>query len=162
MLWFFWWILSAHFHPILVVYCDYIASGRALAFLEDFIYNEVLPDYGNTHTTTSVTSLQTTMFRHEAKDIVRNAVRASDYDAVFFVGSGCTGAVHKLIHNLHLEKPPIVIVGPFEHHSNMLPWRHLAATVTRLKTDSSGNVSYNHLKEVLKVCEISLTQSFNL
>ncbi|VDM23136.1 unnamed protein product [Hydatigera taeniaeformis] len=98
---------------------------------------------------TSVTSLQTTMYRHEAKDIVRNAVRASDYDAVFFVGSGCTGAVHKLIHNLHLEKPPIVITGPFEHHSNMLPWRHLAAKVIRLNTDKCGNVSVHHLEEVL-------------
>ncbi|KAM3185972.1 hypothetical protein ACTXT7_005320 [Hymenolepis weldensis] len=132
-----------------VVYCDYIASGRSLSFIEDFIYNEVLPNYGNTHTLTSVTSIQTTMYRHEAKDIVRNAVRASDYDALFFVGSGCTGAVHKLIHNLHLENPPIVITGPFEHHSNMLPWRHLAAKIVRLKTDKSGNVSYKHLGEVL-------------
>uniref|UniRef100_A0A0V0J287 tRNA 2-thiocytidine biosynthesis protein TtcA n=2 Tax=Schistocephalus solidus TaxID=70667 RepID=A0A0V0J287_SCHSO len=133
-----------------VVYCDYIASGRSLFFLENFIYNEVLPHYGNTHTTTSITSLQTTLFRHEAKDIVRNAVRASDYDAVFFVGSGCTGAVHKLIHNLHMTKPPIVIVGPFEHHSNMLPWRHMAAKITRLKTDITGNVSLDHLKQVLE------------
>uniref|UniRef100_A0A5K3EMJ2 Aminotran_5 domain-containing protein n=1 Tax=Mesocestoides corti TaxID=53468 RepID=A0A5K3EMJ2_MESCO len=132
-----------------VVYCDYIASGRSLSFIEDFIYNEVLPNYGNTHTTTSVTSLQTTMYRYEAKDIVRNAVRAGDSDAVFFVGSGCTGAVHKLIHNLHLEKPPIVITGPFEHHSNMLPWRHLAAKIVRLNTDNSGNVSIHNLEEVL-------------
>lgn len=136
---------------IVVIYCDYIASGRSLSFIEDFIYSEVLPNYGNTHTMTSVTSLQTTMFRHEARDIVRNAVRASDYDAVFFVGSGCTGAVHKLIHNLHLEKPPIVLTGPFEHHSNILPWRHLAAKIVRLITDKSGNVSYEHLEKVLGV-----------
>ncbi|BHF60096.1 hypothetical protein SprV_0100305700 [Sparganum proliferum] len=149
-------VIGAHkpFHGAfgdrMVVYCDYIASGRALSFIENFIYNEVLPHYGNTHTTTSITSLQTTLFRHEAKDIVRNAVRASDYDAVFFVGSGCTGAVHKLIHNLHIMKPPIVVVGPFEHHSNMLPWRHMAAKITRLKTDATGNVSLDHLKQVLE------------
>ncbi|VDN96716.1 unnamed protein product, partial [Rodentolepis nana] len=142
-------VFTSAFGDRRVVYCDYIASGRALSFIEDFIYNEVLPNYGNTHTMTSVTSVQTTMFRHEAKDIVRNAVRASDYDAVFFVGSGCTGAVHKLIHNLHLENPPIVITGPFEHHSNMLPWRHLAAKIVRLKTDKSGNVSYKYLQQVL-------------
>jgi hypothetical protein len=50
-----------------VVYCDYTASGRALRFVEDFIQAEVLPFYGNTHTTTTVTSLQTTHFRHEAR-----------------------------------------------------------------------------------------------
>jgi hypothetical protein len=46
-----------------VVYCDYTASGKSLKFIEDFIAREVLPLYGNTHTTTSVTSLQTTLYR---------------------------------------------------------------------------------------------------
>jgi len=35
-----------------ILYCDYVASGRSLKFIEDFITDEVLPDYGNTHTTT--------------------------------------------------------------------------------------------------------------
>jgi len=47
-----------------VVYCDYTASGRALNFIEDFIRHQVLPCYGNTHTTTSVTSLQSTLYRY--------------------------------------------------------------------------------------------------
>jgi hypothetical protein len=50
-----------------VVYCDHTASGRSLNFFEDFIRNQVLPDYGNTHTTSSVTALQTTLFRTEAR-----------------------------------------------------------------------------------------------
>ena len=54
-----------------IVYCDYVASGRSLKFLEDYLLANVLPHYGNTHTTTSVTSTQTTLFRHEARDIVR-------------------------------------------------------------------------------------------
>ena len=53
---------------------------------------EVLPVYGNTHTTTSVTSLQTTLFRHEARDIIRNSVNAGERDAVIFTGSG-TGRI---------------------------------------------------------------------
>ncbi|THD27985.1 tRNA 2-thiocytidine biosynthesis protein TtcA [Fasciola hepatica] len=133
------------------IYCDWTASAKSLFFIEDFISSEVLPNYGNTHTTTNVTSLQTTMFRHEARDIIRNAVRGSDEDAVIFVGSGCTGAIHKLIHNLHLEQPPIVIVGPFEHHSNILPWRHLAHKVCRASTDSSGTVSLESLESLLRV-----------
>jgi len=83
-----------------VVYCDYIASGKSLKFIEDFIAKEVLSHYGNTHTTTSVTSLQTTLYRHECRDIIRNAVNASEHDSVIFTGSGCTGAVHKLVNAL--------------------------------------------------------------
>jgi selenocysteine lyase/cysteine desulfurase len=83
-----------------VVYCDYIASGKSLQFIEDYISREVLTHYGNTHTTTSVTSLQTTLYRHESRDVIRNAVNASEYDNVIFTGHGCTGAVHKLVNAL--------------------------------------------------------------
>ena len=41
-----------------VVYCDYVASGRPLSFVEEFIQTDVLPLYSNTHTTTTVTSMQ--------------------------------------------------------------------------------------------------------
>ena len=44
----------------------------SLKFIEDYIEEEVLPDYGNTHTTTNVTSLQTTLFRHEARFVKSN------------------------------------------------------------------------------------------
>ena len=50
-----------------VVYCDYTASGKSLGFIENYIINEVLPSYANTHTTSNVTSMQTTLFRHEAR-----------------------------------------------------------------------------------------------
>lgn len=49
---------------IVVVYCDYAASGKSLQFIEDYILKEVLPVYGNTHTTTNVTSLQSTLYRY--------------------------------------------------------------------------------------------------
>ena len=41
------------------------------------------------------------------RDIIRNAVNASEHDAVIFVGSGTTGAVHKLIHSLDLRHTPV-------------------------------------------------------
>jgi hypothetical protein len=40
---------------------------RPLTFIEDYLQSEVLPYYGNTHTTTSLTSRQTTYFREEAR-----------------------------------------------------------------------------------------------
>ncbi len=50
-----------------VTYADYTASGRALSFIEDFLREQVLPAYANTHTESSGTGLQTTRLREEAR-----------------------------------------------------------------------------------------------
>ncbi|MEZ5159543.1 MAG: hypothetical protein R2709_01525 [Marmoricola sp.] len=50
-----------------VIYADYTASGRALSFIEDYIRDEVLPLYANTHTESSGTGLQTTRLREDAR-----------------------------------------------------------------------------------------------
>ena len=34
-------------------------------------------------------------------------MNASEHDSVIFVGSGTTGAIHKLIHGLSLDRPPV-------------------------------------------------------
>src|SRR5689334_23741087 len=71
-----------------VTYADYTASGRALTFLEDFIRDQVLPSYANTHTESSGTGLQTTRLRDEARDIIRESVGGDDDTVVLFAGSG--------------------------------------------------------------------------
>ncbi|CAN8006412.1 unnamed protein product [Ixodes hexagonus] len=133
-----------------VMYCDHTASGRSLTFIEDFIRDEVLPMYGNTHTTTSVTALQTTLFRHEARDIVRASVNASESDSVVFVGTGCTGAVHKLIGALALSAPPVVFVDTFTHHSVLLPWREINAEIVRVSETADGVLDMSVLEARLK------------
>ena len=59
-----------------LVYSDWTASGRALNQVEEYIRDEVLPLYGNTHTTTSIAGHQSTCFRSEARQIVAQAVNA--------------------------------------------------------------------------------------
>ena len=61
-----------------LVYADYIASGRSLQFIEDYITSVVLPNYSNTHTSTSWVGLQTTYFRQEARSIIKRCLNASD------------------------------------------------------------------------------------
>eukprot|EP00095_Tigriopus_kingsejongensis_P008560 snap_masked-scaffold548_size139981-processed-gene-0.14 protein:Tk08560 transcript:snap_masked-scaffold548_size139981-processed-gene-0.14-mRNA-1 annotation:"PREDICTED: uncharacterized protein LOC100175538" len=136
-----------------ITYCDCIASGRSLSFIEDFIRDQVLPFYANTHTMTTVTSLQTSLFRNEARDIMRNACHASEDDAVIFAGSGCTGAVHKLIEALGLAKHGsnlTVFVSGMEHHSNMLPWRDLGARMINVPFDRHGRIDELALEELLE------------
>ncbi|KAF6030956.1 hypothetical protein EB796_010737 [Bugula neritina] len=125
---------------------------RALKFIEDYIRDEVLPAYANTHTTTSVTGLQT-LFRHEARSIIRDCVNAGEHDAVIFAGSGCTGAVHLLINSLTLspvDESPIVIAGPYDHHSTLLPWREIASEVYQIGVTEEGSFDMGELHSVLK------------
>ncbi len=150
-----------------MTYADYTASGRSLTFIEDYLRDAVLPLYGNTHTESSGTGLQTTRFREEARRIIRDAVGGDDGHAVIFCGSGTTGAVDKLLGVLNLRLPadladryrltemipvadrPVAFIGPFEHHSNELPWRESIADVITIHEDADGHIDLGQLEREL-------------
>src|SRR5215831_18785790 len=71
-----------------MVYADHTASGRSLAFIEDYLREAVLPWYANTHTEASATGRQTTRLREEARAIVHASVGGDDDTVVIFTGSG--------------------------------------------------------------------------
>ena len=157
-------LMDGPFGPRRVTYADYTASGRSLDFIEDFIRDAVLPRYANTHTESSSTGLQTSRLRDDARKIIRDAAGGTEDDLVIFTGSGATAAVNKLIGILELRIPagldqryrltrqipesdrPVVFVGPYEHHSNELPWRESIADVVVIGEDSDGHVDLADLE----------------
>ncbi|HEY7604602.1 MAG TPA: aminotransferase class V-fold PLP-dependent enzyme [Gaiellaceae bacterium] len=145
-------VLEGPFGPRRLVYADYTASGRALSFVEDYIRQCVLPFYGNTHTEASATGLHTTALREDARRVIHQAVNGTEDDVVLFCGSGSTAAIDTFIRVLELDRHPlrpVVFVGPYEHHSNELPWRESVADVVVIREDADGCLDVDHLDHEL-------------
>ncbi|MFI7208798.1 aminotransferase class V-fold PLP-dependent enzyme [Micromonospora aurantiaca] len=156
-------VLDCPYGPRRITYADYTASGRSLDFVEDTIREWVLPHYANTHTESSGTGLATGRLREDARQVIHDTVGGTDEHVVIFCGSGATAAVDKLIGILELRLPegpsrryrlldrippeqrPVVFVGPYEHHSNELPWRETYADVVVIGADADGHIDQAEL-----------------
>ena len=81
-----------------MVYADYVASGRALAQVEDFVLHNVLPYYSNSHTEASYCGAHISALRAEARGVIAKACGAGAEHVVIFTGTGATAGMKRSVH----------------------------------------------------------------
>src|SRR5260221_12326566 len=158
--------LRTPFGSRLLFYADATAPGRFVHFVEAWL-SQVRPFYGNTHTAVSSTGRVMGRLREQARSVIRQSVNAGPDDVVVFLGSGAPAAVNKLVgvlglsideplerryalsSHIPLDERPVVFVGPYEHHSNELPWVESIATVVEIALDERGHISIGDLEAKL-------------
>lgn len=139
-----------------LVYADYVASGRALLSVERFILEEILPYYANSHTEASFCGGLMTRMRREARALIAEYCGADAAHAVIFAGSGATAGLNRLVklfgisNALAKGEPVRVIIGPYEHHSNILPWRESGAELVEVPEAETGGPDLAFLEAALR------------
>ena len=163
-----------------LVYADFTASGRQLAFVEDYL-RQVAVTYANAHTEDSHTGRAATHLLHQAEAAIKASVGAGPGGKVVSCGAGSTAAIHKLQEFLGVAVPPVtahalwasaraalgeagvaalareiaarrpvVFVGPYEHHSNEVTWREGVCDVVQVDLCPEGGLDVAHLDALLQ------------
>lgn len=139
-----------------LLYADYVASGRALRQVEDFVLNHVLPYYANSHTEASFCGGLMTRLREDARAVIASSVGVGSDSHVIFTGSGTTSGINRIINLLEVKERVVageritIVLGPYEHHSNLLPWRDTGAQIVEITEAAKGGPCVEELKSVLK------------
>ncbi|MDQ7775694.1 aminotransferase class V-fold PLP-dependent enzyme [Paracoccus aminovorans] len=143
-------VIQGPFGPRRMIYADYIASGRALRPLEAWIMENVLPWYANSHTEASHCGGTMTRMRRAARAAIAEGVGAGPEHAVVFAGAGATAGINRLVHLFAAGPGTTVLIGPYEHHSNILPWRESGASVVEIPEAGIGGPDLDVLRAALR------------
>jgi selenocysteine lyase/cysteine desulfurase len=157
--------IDGPFGPKRMIYADYVASGRALRHIERTVMEEVLPWYANSHTEASHCGGVMTRMRRVARAQILGCVNGNADHAVVFTGSGATAGLNRLVHLLQAGPQVTVIIGPYEHHSNILPWRESGATVIELPEGPQGGPDMDALAAALQGagrCIVAMSAASNV
>jgi selenocysteine lyase/cysteine desulfurase len=148
-------LIDGPYGRVPLVYADYVASGRALAQVEDFIRDRVLPYYANTHTQASFCGAYMSKLREAARAEIARLTGAGPGMSVVFTGAGSTAGINRIGGLLDLAAlvrdggRVVVLIGPYEHHSNILPWRETGAEVIEIAAAPGGGVDMDDLAQAL-------------
>ena len=148
-------------------YADLTATGRFVHFVEAWL-SQVRPYYANTHTAVSSTgrvmsaAARTSARRHSSRGqrrrrrrrgvrrLGRDRRRSTSWSASSaFASPSRSSASSRSRRTSPKRAARSVFVGPYEHHSNQLPWIESIATVVEIALDERGCVSLADLEQKL-------------
>ncbi|MDD5118244.1 MAG: aminotransferase class V-fold PLP-dependent enzyme [Sulfuricurvum sp.] len=146
-------------------YFDFTASGLAYEPIESRI-REVLETYANTHSKEASMAARTDHYYRAAREHLKSLLGLDGAFALLPSGCGATGAVKRLQEILGLYIPPatrarylpmapdgelpLVIVGPYEHHSNDISYREALCETVRIGLNPKGLVDLEQLESILQ------------
>jgi selenocysteine lyase/cysteine desulfurase len=161
-----------------ILYFDYTASGLAYQKIEDKIL-KILKTYANTHSEVSSNALKTNEYYENARKSLHKTLKAGDDFYILPCGTGTTGAIKKFQELLGLYIPPmtkkrfgididksalpLVLVGPYEHHSNEVSFREALCELVRIPLDDNDVIDIKALEKILDTNkEREIIASFNV
>ena len=150
-----------------IYYFDYTASGLAYAPIEDEI-SKFLKTYANTHSDSSSSAVLTQKRYENARAELKELLGLDESFYLIATGQGATAAIKKFQEimgiylppatraligeaNLRSVNLPLVLVGPYEHHSNEISFREGLCDCERTLLDENGEIDYVMLERTLKL-----------
>ena len=153
-------------HPL--VYLDNAATMQVPACVTDALVDFYQHDNANVHRGAHELSERATAHYEEARASIARFIGALPTECV--LTSGTTDSLNRAAALLASRVAPgdEVLVPVMEHHSNMLPWRHLArsvgASIVTAPVDSSGTLDEEAFSSLLsaRTKVVVLTQVSNV
>lgn len=147
-------------------YFDWTASGLGAKCVEKRI-NSILPFYANTHSQSNANAEFMSSLYEKARERLKDYFKLDCNFALISCGFGSTAAIKKFQELLGIYIPPktrevlnlkhlnpstlpLVIISPFEHHSNELSFREGLCEVVRIGLNAQGLMDLEMLKAVLQ------------
>ena len=164
----------------LLVYCDYTASGRCLLFVERYLLalqrlyanTHTEDDITGRSMTQLLHEAEASIKRavnagpagrivacgtgatgaiHKLQEIVGIAIPPATRQTLLDELTAFLGAERvEAFRQWQDARQPVVFVGPYEHHSNEVSWRHGLATVVEVRLAADGGIDLAHLEALLQ------------
>jgi selenocysteine lyase/cysteine desulfurase len=97
-----------------------------------------------------------TGMRRAGRQAIARLCGADERYATVFAGAGATAGLNRLVALFGVDEAvrsgrrAVVLVGPYEHHSNILPWRESGADVVEIAEAADGGPDLAHLETALR------------